>query len=130
MLTTIRLFILNSSHVPGAPCKVNASRIVSNFKKVRNEENSLDFGRKKPINMDLRIDNFQLIPTEQGLDWLQISHVLRYTIHFMDVQLEPIVTELPLFVSHEDLSCVAEPMLKFKRAETILMPLPQIESHL
>ncbi|KAG0016068.1 hypothetical protein BGZ81_011411 [Podila clonocystis] len=121
---------VDNAHVPGAPCKINASRLVSNFKKVRNEENSLDFGRKKPIEMDLRIDNFQLIPTEHMLDWLQISHVLRYTIHFMDVQLEPIVTELPLFVGHEDLSSAAEPMLTFKRAETILMPMPQIESHL
>ncbi|KAG0340440.1 hypothetical protein BG004_006403 [Podila humilis] len=120
---------IHDAHVPGVSCKINASRLVSNFKKVRNEENSMDFGRKKPIDMDLRLDNFQLIPTEQGLDWLQISHVLRYTIHFMDVQLQPIVTEVPLFVSHEDLSQVAEPMM-FKRAETILASSVQIESHL
>ncbi|KAF9419738.1 hypothetical protein BGZ94_009325 [Podila epigama] len=118
--------------VPGAPCKVNASRIVSNFKKVRNEESDMDFGRKKPINMDLRIDNLQLIPTEKGLRWLTISHVLRYTIHFMDVEMAPIVTDLPIFVDHEILTGDKEPM-KFKRADTILASeavQPQIEAHL
>ncbi|KAG0360817.1 hypothetical protein BC939DRAFT_448528 [Gamsiella multidivaricata] len=92
---------VENAHVPGVPCKVSASRLVSAFKKIPNDDNDLDFGRHKPIVIDLRLDNNQLIPTERGFDWLEISHVLRYTVHFMDVNLQPIVTELPLFVGHE-----------------------------
>ncbi|KAF9571703.1 hypothetical protein EC968_000301 [Mortierella alpina] len=94
---------VENAHVPGVPCKVNASRLVSAIKKIPNEENDLDFGRHKPIELNVRLDNHQLIPTERGLGWLDISHTLRFTVHFMDVNLPSIVTELPLFVAHEEI---------------------------
>ncbi|KAG0044955.1 hypothetical protein BGZ83_009763 [Gryganskiella cystojenkinii] len=90
-----------NAHEPGVPCKVNASRLVSAIKRLTNDENDLDFGRHKALELDLHLDNFQLIPTERGLGWIEISHVLKFTTHFMDVNLEPIVHELPLFVDHE-----------------------------
>lgn len=61
----------------------------------------MDFGRFKPIEFDIRLDNDQLIPTEQGLGWLNISHVLRYTVNFMDVDQPSLITELPVFVGNE-----------------------------
>lgn len=64
----------------------------------------MDFGRYKPIEFDLRVDNHQLIPTERGLGWLNISHVLRYTVHFLDVNQPALITELPLFVGNEVIS--------------------------
>ncbi|KAF9991015.1 hypothetical protein BGZ75_007199 [Mortierella antarctica] len=94
---------VENAHVPGVPCKVNASRLVSAIKKIPNEENDLDFGRHKPIELNVHLDNHQLIPTEHGLDWLDISHTLRFTVHFMDVNLPAIITELPLFVAHEEI---------------------------
>ncbi|KAG0215813.1 hypothetical protein BGX28_008124 [Mortierella sp. GBA30] len=93
---------VDNAHVPGVPCTVNASRLVSAIKKIPNDDNDIDFGRRKPIEMKVRLDNFQLIPTERGLDWLEISHTLRFTVHFMDVNLPPVITELPLFVGHEE----------------------------
>lgn len=100
------------SHAPGVPFTVNASRLVSAHKKISNDDNDMDFGRQKPINMDIHLDNFQLIPTERGLSWLDISQVLRFTVHFMDVNLDPIVTELPLFVDYEDFCAVKIAELK------------------
>ncbi|KAG0222059.1 hypothetical protein B0O80DRAFT_468915 [Mortierella sp. GBAus27b] len=84
--------------------QIKASRVVSSVKRIANDESDLDFGRHKPIELDLHLDNFQLIPTERGLEWLEISHVFRFTVHFMDVGLEPVVTEMPLFVGHEEIS--------------------------
>lgn len=69
-----------------------------------NTDGDLDFGRHTPIEFDMRIDNDQLIPTEHGLGWLRISHVLRYSIHFMDVNLAPLISEVPLFVGNEVVS--------------------------
>ncbi|KAF9125504.1 hypothetical protein BGW39_007350 [Mortierella sp. 14UC] len=93
---------VESAHAPGVPIKISASRLVSAHKKISNDENDMDFGRHKPILMDIHLDNLQLLPTERGLSWLDISQVLRFTVHFMDVNLDPIVTELPLFVDHEE----------------------------
>ncbi|KAF9993806.1 hypothetical protein BGZ80_001579 [Entomortierella chlamydospora] len=93
---------IHNAHNPGVPCKTDSSRLVSAVKRVVNSDADIDFGRGTPIQLDVHIDNFQLIPTERGLDWLEISHVFRSTLHFMDENLEPIVTELPLFVSHEE----------------------------
>ena len=66
----------------------------------------MDFGRFLPLEFDLRVDNDQLIPTEYGLGWLQISHVLRYTIHFMDVAHSSVATSIPLFVGNGVASAV------------------------
>ncbi|KAF8923932.1 hypothetical protein BGZ47_004369, partial [Haplosporangium gracile] len=99
-------------HAPGVPFKVNASRLVSAHKKISNDDNDMDFGRHKPINMDIHLDNFQLIPTDHGLSWLDISQVLRFTVHFMDVNLDSVVTELPLFVDYEDFCAVKIAELK------------------
>ncbi|KAF9086796.1 hypothetical protein BGX29_008037 [Mortierella sp. GBA35] len=85
-------------------CIVNSSRLVSSIQVIANDEADMDFGRYKPIEFDLRVDNHQLIPTERGLDWLNISHVLRYTIHFLDVNQPALITELPLFVGNEVIS--------------------------
>ncbi|KAF9392055.1 hypothetical protein CPB97_004350, partial [Podila verticillata] len=93
-----------SSGVPGASCKVNASRIVSSLVVMPNTDGDLDFGQHTPIEFDMRLDNDQLIPTEHGLGWLRISHVLRYSIHFMDVNLAPLISEVPLFVGNEVVS--------------------------
>lgn len=94
-------FFFARRHEPGVPCTVKASRLVSSIKKLTNDENDMDFGRHTPLELDLHLDNFQLIPTERGTSWLEISHILRISVHFMDVNLESIVTELPLFVDHE-----------------------------
>ncbi|KAF9349561.1 hypothetical protein BGX26_012160 [Mortierella sp. AD094] len=99
---------VNNAHNPGVPCKTNSSRLVSAVKRAVNSDADLDFGRGTPIQLDVHIDNFQLIPTERGLDWLEISHVFRSTFHFMDANLEPIVTELPLFVSHDESAQTAQ----------------------
>jgi len=101
LLTPLYFYLFACRHEPGVLCTVNASRLVSSIKKISNDENDMDFGRHKPLELDLHLDNFQLIPTERGLSWLDISHVLRFTIHFMDVNLESIITEMPLFVDHE-----------------------------
>ncbi|KAG0346690.1 hypothetical protein BG004_001084 [Podila humilis] len=90
--------------VPGASCKIDSSRLVSSMVIMPNTESDLDFGRYTPVEFDIRLDNDQLIPTEYGLDWLKISHVLRYTIHFMDVSLAPLIFEMPLFVGNEVVS--------------------------
>ncbi|KAG0315964.1 hypothetical protein BGZ97_007654 [Linnemannia gamsii] len=103
---------VEEAHAPGVPFNVNASRLVSAHKKVSNDDNDMDFGRYKPIHMDIHLDNFQLIPTDRGLSWLDISQVIRFTVHFMDVNLEPIVTELPLFVDHEDFCAIKIAELK------------------
>ncbi|KAF9088662.1 hypothetical protein BGX29_000165 [Mortierella sp. GBA35] len=93
---------VDNAHAPGVAVKINATRLVSAHKRIANDDNDLDFGRHQPIDIDLRLDNFQLLPTERGLSWLDITQVIRFTVNFMDVNLEPIVTELPLFVDHED----------------------------
>ncbi|KAF9925784.1 hypothetical protein FBU30_004490 [Linnemannia zychae] len=85
-------------------CVVNSSRLVSSIHLVPNDEADMDFGRYKPIEFDLRVDNHQLIPTELGLGWLSISHALRYTIHFLDVNQPALISELPLFVGNEVIS--------------------------
>ncbi|KAF9134065.1 hypothetical protein BGX30_012058 [Mortierella sp. GBA39] len=103
---------VENAHFPGVPFTVNASRLVSAHKKISNDDNDMDFGRDKPINMDIHLDNFQLIPTDRGLSWLDVSQVLRFTVHFMDVNLDPIVTELPLFVDYEDFCAVKIAELK------------------
>ncbi|KAI1314642.1 hypothetical protein EDD11_001894 [Mortierella claussenii] len=105
---------------PGVPCTVNASRLVSSIRKIANDDFDLDFGRKKPIELDIRLDNFQLIPTERGLEWLEIFHVVRFTVHFMDINLKPIITELPLFVDHErsEGAVVVAPVAEVKAQET------------
>ncbi|KAG0252390.1 hypothetical protein BG011_007007 [Mortierella polycephala] len=103
---------VEDAEFPGVPCKVNASRLVSVIKKIPNDDFDLEFGHSKPIEMDVRLDNMQLIPTERGLDWLEISHVFRFTIYFMDVNLQPLITELPLIVGHEEVS--VEPMAAMK----------------
>ncbi|KAF9437494.1 hypothetical protein BGZ76_000488 [Entomortierella beljakovae] len=92
---------VDNAHTPGIPSRANASRLVSAVKTIANEDADLDFGRKHPIELDLRLDNFQLIPSE-NMDWLELSHILKVTVHFMDVSLEPSVTELPLIVGHDD----------------------------
>ncbi|KAK3825607.1 MAG: hypothetical protein J3Q66DRAFT_328139 [Benniella sp.] len=84
--------------------QVKASRVVSAVKRIANDEFDMDFGRHKPIELNLHLDNFQLIPTERSLDWLEISHAFQFTVHLMDVNLQPIVTEMPLFVDHEEVS--------------------------
>ncbi|KAF9425751.1 hypothetical protein BGZ94_007253 [Podila epigama] len=93
-----------NADVPGAPCKIDSSRLVSSMVVVPNSDGDLDFGRYTPIEFDIRLDNDQLIPSEHGLGWLRISHVLRYTIHFMDVNLAPLISEVPLFVGNEVVS--------------------------
>ncbi|KAG0316023.1 hypothetical protein BGZ97_007534 [Linnemannia gamsii] len=85
-------------------CIVNSSRLVSSIHVVANDDADMDFGRYKPIEFDLRVDNHQLIPTERGLGWLNISHVLRYTVHFLDVNQPALISELPLFVGNEVIS--------------------------
>ncbi|GJJ77207.1 hypothetical protein EMPS_09566 [Entomortierella parvispora] len=87
-------------------CKVNATRLVSSHVVLTNDEGDMDFGRFEPLEFDLRVDNDQLIPTEYGLGWLQVSHVLRYTIHFMDVAHRSVMTSIPLFVGHGVVSTV------------------------
>ncbi|KAG0203361.1 hypothetical protein BGX28_004359 [Mortierella sp. GBA30] len=95
---------VENAHAPGAVCKINASRLVSSMVVIPNEESDMDFGRNHPIEFDLRIDNDQLIPTEQGLGWFNVSHILRYTLHFMDVNQPALTTELPMFVGNEVIS--------------------------
>ncbi|KAF9585650.1 hypothetical protein BGW38_001368 [Lunasporangiospora selenospora] len=95
---------VENARVPGAECKVSASRLVSSIVVMPNEGNDMDFGRFTPIELDIRVDNDQLIPTENGLGWLEISHVLRYTLHFMDVSQAPMITEIPIFVENEAIS--------------------------
>ncbi|KAF8940724.1 hypothetical protein BGZ58_005052 [Dissophora ornata] len=95
---------IENAHSPGAHCTIKSSRVVSSVVAVSNDESDLDFGRYMPIELNVRIDNDQLIPTEQGLDWLAVSHVLRYTVHFMDMSQPALITELPLFVSNEVIS--------------------------
>ncbi|KAF9929765.1 hypothetical protein BGZ75_002595 [Mortierella antarctica] len=95
---------VENAAAPGAVCKVHSSRLISSMVVIANEESDMDFGRFKPIEFDLRIDNDQLIPTEQGLGWLNISHILRYTLHFMDVNQPALSTELPLYVGNEVIS--------------------------
>ncbi|KAG0291388.1 hypothetical protein BGZ98_003026 [Dissophora globulifera] len=99
---------IDKADTPGVPCKINASRVVSAVKKIANDDNDMDFGRHKPITLDIHLDHNQMIPTERGLGWLEISHVLRFTVHFMNTSLTPIVTEIPLFVGHEDSLCIEE----------------------
>ncbi|KAF8940038.1 hypothetical protein EDD21DRAFT_393256 [Dissophora ornata] len=93
---------VENAHQSGVPCHFNASRLVSGIKKISNDDNDMDFGRHKPLTLDIHLDNHQLIPTERGLGWLEISHVLRFTVRFMDVNLDPVVMELPLFVGNEE----------------------------
>ncbi|KAG0371008.1 hypothetical protein BC939DRAFT_465193 [Gamsiella multidivaricata] len=95
---------VENANVPGAHCTVNSSRLVSALVVVPNDDSDMDFGRFNPVEFDLRVDNDQLIPTEHGLGWLNISHVLRYTVHFMDVNQPALITELPLFVANEVIS--------------------------
>ncbi|KAF9170112.1 hypothetical protein BGX21_006633 [Mortierella sp. AD011] len=95
---------VQNAHAPGVHCTVNSSRIVSSLVAVANEESDMDFGRFTPIEFDIRVDNDQLIPTERGLGWVNISHVLRYTLRFMDVNQPDLITELPLFVGNEVIS--------------------------
>ncbi|KAG0006887.1 hypothetical protein BGZ65_002295 [Modicella reniformis] len=95
---------VENAHVPGAHCTVNSSRLVSSMVVVQNEEGDMDFGRFTPIEFDIRLDNDQLIPTEHGLGWLNISHVFRYTVHFMDENQPALITEVPLFVGNEVIS--------------------------
>ncbi|KAF9104873.1 hypothetical protein BGX27_009918 [Mortierella sp. AM989] len=92
---------VNNAQDPGVRTSVGASRLVSSIKKISNDEADLNFGRGKPLQLDIHLDNFQLIPTERGLDWFEISHVLKFTVYFMDMNLEPIITELPIFVGHD-----------------------------
>ncbi|KAG0054878.1 hypothetical protein BGZ83_010216 [Gryganskiella cystojenkinii] len=82
-------------------CKILSTRLVSSHAVLANENADLDFGRFKPLEFDLRVDNDQVIPTEYGLGWINISHVLRYTIHFLDVSQFAVVTEIPIFVGNE-----------------------------
>lgn len=91
---------LPSSSDSDTVCKIFSTRLVSSHVVLSNNEGDMDFGRFKPLEFDLRVDNDQLIPTEYGLGWLQISHVLRYTIHFMDVGHISVATSIPLFVGH------------------------------
>ncbi|KAF9177927.1 hypothetical protein BGZ51_008280 [Haplosporangium sp. Z 767] len=112
---------VENAEFPGVPCKVNASRLVSVIKKVPNDEFDLDFGRRKPIEMDVRLDNMQLIPTERGVDWLEISHVFRFTVYFMDVNLQPLITELPLIVGHEEVSAEQLAAMKGQTEEVRLI---------
>ncbi|KAF9179072.1 hypothetical protein BGZ51_004756 [Haplosporangium sp. Z 767] len=107
--------------VPGASCKVSCSRLVSSIVVVSNDESDLDFGRFTPIEFDIRVDNDQLIPTEQGLGWLNISHVLRYTVHFMDVNQPALITELPLFVGNEVISKTCCAAIKPQRSSARLV---------
>ncbi|KAF9300914.1 hypothetical protein BGZ74_007340 [Mortierella antarctica] len=107
--------------VPGASCQVNASRLVSSHVVMPNTESDLDFGRYTPIEFDIRLDNDQLIPTEYGLGWLQISHVLRYTIHFMDMNLAPLISEVPLFVGNEVLSKEKAALMKPQKSAARLV---------
>ncbi|KAF9411915.1 hypothetical protein BGZ76_005283 [Entomortierella beljakovae] len=103
---------VQDAEVPGAHCAVNSSRLVSSQVLVTNEETDLDFGRFTPIDFNIRVDNDQLIPTEQGLDWLKISHVLQYTLRFMDVNQPDLKTEIPLFVGNEVISKDTRPLIK------------------
>ncbi|KAF9112132.1 hypothetical protein BGX27_003945 [Mortierella sp. AM989] len=95
---------VQNAQTPGAHCTISSSRIVSNIVLVPNDESDMDFGRFTPIDLDMRIDNDQLIPTERGLGWINISHVIRYTVRFMDVDQPDLTTELPLFVGNEAIS--------------------------
>ncbi|KAF9346609.1 hypothetical protein BGX26_001871 [Mortierella sp. AD094] len=95
---------VQNAHAPGVHCTVNSSRLVSSLVVISNDESDMDFGRFTPIEFDLRVDNNQLIPTERGLGWVNISHVLRYTVRFMDVNQPDLTTELPLFVGNEAIS--------------------------
>ncbi|KAF9927525.1 hypothetical protein FBU30_003117 [Linnemannia zychae] len=106
---------VESAHEPGVPFKINSSRLVSAHKKISNDDNDMDFGRHEPIEMDIHLDNFQLIPTELGHSWLDITQMLRFTVHFMDVSLQPIVKEVPLHVDHEEFS--AEKIADLKEAQ-------------
>ncbi|KAF9190785.1 hypothetical protein BGZ49_003662, partial [Haplosporangium sp. Z 27] len=92
---------VENAHEPGVPCKIEASRLVSSIKKIVNDDATLDFGQDGPVQLDVNLDNFQLIPTERGIKWLEISHVIRFTVHFVDVTMNPIITELPIFVDQE-----------------------------
>ncbi|KAI1314748.1 hypothetical protein EDD11_001763 [Mortierella claussenii] len=95
---------IENANVPGAHCTINCSRLVSSIVRIANDDSDMDFGRFTPLEFDIRVDNDQLIPTEHGLGWLTISHVLRYTVHFMDVSQPALITELPLFVGNEVIS--------------------------
>ena len=68
------------------------------------------------MEFDLRVDNDQLVPTAYGLGWLHISHVLRYTIHFMDVAHFSVVTEVPVFVGNSVVST-----MKSQQCEIVLL---------
>ncbi|ORZ20939.1 hypothetical protein BCR41DRAFT_350639 [Lobosporangium transversale] len=103
---------VENANVPGAHCTVKSSRLVSSIVCVANEENDMDFGRFSPIEFDLRLDNDQLIPTEHGLGWLNISHVLRFTLNFMDVNQPALITEVPLFVGNEVISKTCCPAIR------------------
>ncbi|KAF9916931.1 hypothetical protein BX616_002416 [Lobosporangium transversale] len=103
---------VENAQEPGASCTVKGSRLVSSIKKVENEDFDLDFGRKKPLELDIRLDNFQLIPSEHSLDWLNISHIVRFTVYFMDVNLPPNTLEMPLIVDHEGVSAETITSLK------------------
>ncbi|KAG0223924.1 hypothetical protein B0O80DRAFT_437976 [Mortierella sp. GBAus27b] len=92
---------VENAQVPGARCTTNASRVVSSVAVIQNDDNDMDFGRFSPIEFNIRLDNDQLIPTEQGLGWLNISHMLRFTVNFMNAEQPSLTSELPLYVGNE-----------------------------
>ncbi|KAG0329138.1 hypothetical protein BGZ99_003289 [Dissophora globulifera] len=116
-----------NAHAPGAHCTVSSTRLVSSVAVFQNDENDMDFGHHNPIEFNIRVDNDQLIPTEHGLGWLKISHMLRYNIKFMNVELPLLTTELPLFVGNEVISKTSEAAIRPQSTSSRLMSLLKID---
>ncbi|KAF9577763.1 hypothetical protein BGW38_006821 [Lunasporangiospora selenospora] len=106
---------IENAENPGVPLTVNGSRTVSNVLRKQNEDADLDFGHGRPLELDIRLDNNYLIPTEQGLSWLSITHAFEYKIHFMDVNLEPVTGHWPILVDHS----VVTPLRKGKNGDSV-----------
>ncbi|KAI8597398.1 hypothetical protein EDD21DRAFT_217905 [Dissophora ornata] len=85
-----------------APVKTHEARAISKTITIQNpdqEEFMTEWGREHAVEFQLDIDHSEMVPSET-LDWLEISHGIRFTIIFADSKVRNLVVMAPFQIAN------------------------------
>ncbi|KAG0222060.1 hypothetical protein B0O80DRAFT_503452 [Mortierella sp. GBAus27b] len=98
--TYVAELVLNSEGNPVATC--DNSKDISRKLTIGNPDQvglSTQWGQEQGIDVELELDLDQISPSE-SLDWIQITHKVRFTIVFADSKIRNMVVMAPFQIGH------------------------------
>ncbi|KAF9916930.1 hypothetical protein BX616_002415 [Lobosporangium transversale] len=100
--TSPSMDILRSDSESEVQVDTDTARVLSKQVTVQNpdqEEFTTAWGREVAIELDLELKTSELLPSE-SLDWIKISHGIRFTIVFADSTIRPLVVMAPFQIGN------------------------------